>query len=92
MATTSSGLTPRRQCGFGLKGDEEILNGIDDFRHPCHAADKNHLIDITGIDASILKRCLAGLDAALDQVVDQFFQRRPGQFDIAGVSARTDPP
>ena len=50
---------------------EELLHDLDDLRHPGHAADQDHLVDIGGGHAGILERRTAGLDGALDQILDQ---------------------
>ncbi len=64
---------------FGL---EEILHGFDDLWHSRHAANQNNLINIAGADPGILERGLAGLDAPLDQFVNQAFQLGAGHFHV----------
>ena len=64
---------------FGL---EEFLHCIDDFRHAGHAADKDDLVNIGCLHASILQRRLARLDGALHQIFDKLFQLGAGQLDI----------
>ena len=66
IATTSSGLTPLLRLPA-----EELLHGLGDLGHAGHAADQDHLVDFRGLEAGIAQRRLAGLDRALDQIVDQ---------------------
>ena len=50
---------------------EEVLDGLDDLGHAGHAADQDHFVDFTGLEAGILERRLARLDRALHQIIDQ---------------------
>ncbi len=74
-ATTSSGFTPL--WGFLA---EEFGHFLDDLRHPRHAADQHHLVDVAHGQARIFQRVLARLDRLHDQVTHQRFQLRPGEF------------
>ena len=60
---------------------EEVLHDLNDFRHAGHAADQHDFVDVAGRHAGVGQRLSAGLDRALDQVVDQLFQPGAGQLD-----------
>ena len=50
---------------------EELLHDLLHLRHAGHAADQDDLVDLGRREAGVLERLAAGLDGALDQVVDQ---------------------
>ncbi|EHH12994.1 NAD-specific glutamate dehydrogenase [Mesorhizobium amorphae CCNWGS0123] len=58
---------------------EELLHDLLDLGHAGHAADQDHFVDLTGLQAGILERRLAGVDRALDEILDQAFELRPRQ-------------
>ena len=60
---------------------EELLDDFLHLRHAGHAADQNHLVDLGRRQASVLQRLAARLDRALDEVVDQRLELRPGQLE-----------
>jgi NAD-specific glutamate dehydrogenase len=60
---------------------EELLHDLDDLGHAGHAADQDHLVDLTGLQAGILECRLARLQRALDQVVDQRLELGARQLD-----------
>ncbi len=59
---------------------EEGLHHFLDLRHAGHAADEHDLVDLAGLDARILQRLLAGLDGALDEIIDEALELRAGSF------------
>jgi hypothetical protein len=50
---------------------EELLDLLLHLGHARHAADQDHVVDVAELDAGVLDRDAAGLDRALDQLVDQ---------------------
>ncbi len=53
---------------------EELLHQFLNLGHAGLAADEHHLVDLAGGDAGIGHSLLAGLDRALDQVLNQLLQ------------------
>ncbi len=60
---------------------EEGLHDFLNLRHAGHAADQNHFVDFASLETGILQRCLARLDGALDEIVDQAFELGARQLD-----------
>ena len=60
---------------------EELLNDLDHLGHAGHAADQDNLVDLTGLQAGVLERGLAGLKRALHQVFDQSLELGARQLD-----------
>ncbi len=58
---------------------KELFDDFLDLGHARHAADQDHLVDLGRRQASVLQRLAAGLDRALDEVVDQSLELGPGQ-------------
>ncbi len=50
---------------------EELGHFLDHLRHPGHAADQHHLVDVGLGDPGIFQRCLARLHGPRDQVAHQ---------------------
>ena len=50
---------------------EELLHDLLHLGHAGHAADEDDLVDLARRQAGVLQRLAAGLDRALDEVVDQ---------------------
>ncbi len=74
---------------------EELGHFLDHFRHPGHAADQHHLVDVASRQAGILQRVLAGLERRLDQIAHQAFQLGAGQLHhqvqrLAGFAVHRD--
>ncbi len=67
---------------------EEGLHGFHDLGHAGHAADQDDLVDVAGLQTGVGQGLLAGLDRALDQVVDQGFQLGARQLDVQVQRAR----
>ena len=44
--------------------------------------EENHLVDLARLQARIFQRLLAGLDGALDEIVDQRLQLGPAKLDV----------
>ena len=61
---------------------EEFLYRFDDFGHAGHAADQDHLVDVLGLESGVLERFFAGLDGALDQILDERLKLGAGQLDV----------
>ena len=61
---------------------EEVLHRLLDLRHAGHAANQDDLVDLARLQAGILQRRGTRIDRALDQILDQCFQLRPGQLDV----------
>jgi len=51
-------------------------------------ADEDHVVDLAGLDAGVLDRDAAGLDRALDQVLDQALELGAGELDVEVLRAR----
>ena len=58
---------------------EEGLHDLLHLRHAGHASDEHDLVDLAGGEAGVLERLLAGLDGALNQVVDERLELGAGQ-------------
>ena len=67
---------------------EELLHDLLHLRHAGHAADEDDLVDLARRQAGILERLLAGLDGALDQVVDQALELGARELDGEVLRAR----
>src|SRR6185436_5142477 len=59
---------------------EELLDRLNDSWRACHAAYENHFLDVACGDAGVGEGLLAGFDRPFDQVVNQLFKFRAGQF------------
>jgi hypothetical protein len=62
------------------------------FGHAGHAADQNDLVDLAGLRPASFSALLAGLDRALDQVVDQRFELGAGQLHVRCFGPERRPP
>ncbi len=68
---------------------EELLHHFADARHSGHSPDQHHFGDVLGFEPGILKRFLARIECALDQIVDQFLEVGAGDgFDQMERSGR----
>ena len=61
---------------------EELLDHLLDLGHARHAADEDDLVDLGRLEAGILERRRAGVDGALDQVLDQALELGAGQLEL----------
>ncbi len=59
---------------------EESSHFFDNFRHTRHTANQNNLVDVALGQASVFQRRCAWLHGSLDQITNQRFQFRTGQF------------
>jgi hypothetical protein len=82
-ATASSGFT-------SLRGSlpKNSLTFSCTLRHARHAADQDHVVDVAGLHAGVLERDAAGLDRALDQVLDQRLELGARELDVQVLRAR----
>jgi hypothetical protein len=60
---------------------EQLLHGLLDLRHAGLSADQHDLVDVGRLQARVLQCGFAGLDGALDQVIDQRLQLGARQLD-----------
>jgi hypothetical protein len=67
---------------------EELLHLLLHLRHPRHAADEDHVVDLRGRDPGVLDGRLERLDRARDQVLDERLELGPRQLDVEVLRAR----
>ena len=91
------GLEPaaRQFSAGGIEGDdlvgvnasrrlasEEVEHRALNRGHPGHAADEYELVDLRGCEAGFLEAVADGLLGALEEVVGELFQFRPGEGEL----------